>query len=179
MRESDWSSDVCSSDLAFAAVQKDIAEFPKLSGTLGKSPESLLFALKRESEISLALERLYVYAHMRRDEDNAVPKYQGMTDRAMQQGVAFGAAASFFTPEVLEIDPATLRKWIDGDVLKKYRRVLNNVERARPHTLTRDEEKLLALAGEPLAAADSNSPCSTTRISASAKSKRPRASAWS
>jgi oligoendopeptidase F len=142
-------------EAAFTAVQKDIAEFPKFSGTLGKSPETLLAALKREGQISLALERLYVYAHMRRDEDNAVPKYQGMTDRAMQQGVAFGAAASFFTPEVLEIDPATLRKWIDGDVLKEYRRVLNNVERARPHTLTRDEEKLLALAGEPLAAADS------------------------
>ena len=142
-------------EAAFTAVQKDIAEFPAFSGTLNQGPEALLKAIRREFEISLVLERLYVYAHMKRDEDNAVAKYQGMTDRAMQQGVAFGAAASFMTPEMLEIDPATMRSWIDGDVLKEYRRILNNIERARPHTLTRNEEKLLALAGEPLAAADS------------------------
>ena len=52
-------------EAAFSAVQKEIAEFPKLSGTLGKSPDSLLAALKRENEISLMLEQLYVYAHMR------------------------------------------------------------------------------------------------------------------
>lgn len=142
-------------EAAFTALQKDIAEFPAFSGTLSQGPEALLKAIRREFEISLVLERLYVYAHMKRDEDNAVAKYQGMTDRAMQQGVAFGAAASFMTPEMLEIDPATIRSWIDGDVLKEYRRILNNIERARPHTLTRNEEKLLALAGEPLAAADS------------------------
>ena len=142
-------------EAAFTALQKDIAEFPAFSGTLNQGPEALLKAIRREFEISLALERLYVYAHMKRDEDNAVAKYQGMTDRAMQQGVAFGAAASFMTPEMLEIDPATIKSWIDGDVLKEYRRILNNIERARPHTLTRNEEKLLALAGEPLAAADS------------------------
>ncbi len=142
-------------EAAFTALQKDIAEFPAFSGTLNQGPEALLKAVRREFEISLALERLYVYAHMKRDEDNAVAKYQGMTDRAMQQGVAFGASASFMTPEMLEIDPATMRSWIDGDVLKEYRRILNNIERARPHTLTQNEEKLLALAGEPLAAADS------------------------
>lgn len=152
-------TDMFASDQAweesFAAVQKEIAAFPALSGTLSKNPEQLLQALKRESAVSLTLERLYVYAHMHRDEDNAVAKYQGMTDRAMQQSVAFGAAASFMTPEILQIEPAKLKEWVDGPTLAEYRRILKNLERLRPHTLTASEEKLMALAGEPLAAADS------------------------
>ena len=138
----------------FKDVQKEIAAFPKLSGTF-TSADALLHALKEESAISLKLERLYVYAHMHRDEDNAVAKYQGMTDRAMQQSVSYGAASSFMTPEILAIDPSTLQTWIDSPSLKEYRRVLNNLARRRPHTLTANEEKLMALAGEPLAAADS------------------------
>ncbi len=138
----------------FQAVQQEIAAFSKLSGTF-QSAEALLHALKEESAISLKLERLYVYAHMHRDEDNAVAKYQGMTDRAMQQSVAYGAASSFMTPEILAVDPATLQGWIDSPTLLEYRRVLNNLVRRRPHTLTANEEKLMALAGEPLAAADS------------------------
>lgn len=138
----------------FKEVQQEIAAFPKLSGTF-TSAEALLHALKVESAISLKLERLYVYAHMHRDEDNAVAKYQGMTDRAMQQSVAYGAASSFMTPEILAIDPDTLQAWIDSPVLQEYRRVLNNLVRRRPHTLTANEEKLMALAGDPLAAADS------------------------
>jgi len=146
--DADW-------EAAFEAVRREIASFPELAGTLGKSPEALLAALKREGEISLALERLYVYAHMRQDEDNAATLYQGMTDRATQQSVFYGAASAFMTPEILAIDPDTLKGWIDGPALREYRRVLNNLARRRPHTLTANEEKLMALAGEPLAAADS------------------------
>ena len=138
----------------FREVQKEIAAFPKLSGTF-TSADALLAGLKEESAISLKLERLYVYAHMHRDEDNSLAKYQGMTDRAMQQSVAYGAASSFMTPEILAIDPGTLQAWIDSPTLQEYRRVLNNLVRRRPHTLTANEEKLMALAGEPLAAADS------------------------
>ncbi len=138
----------------FKEVQQEIAAFPQLSGTF-TSADALLRALKEESAISLKLERLYVYAHMHRDEDNALAKYQGMTDRAMQQSVAYGAASSFMTPEILAIDPNTLQAWIDSPTLQEYRRVLNNLVRRRPHTLTANEERLMALAGEPLAAADS------------------------
>ncbi len=138
----------------FREVQQAIAAFPRLSGSF-TSAEALLVGLKQESAISFKLERLYVYAHMRRDEDNAVAKYQGMTDRAMQQSVAYGAASSFMTPEILAIDPGTLQSWIDSPMLKEYRRVLNNLVRRRPHTLTANEERIMALAGEPLAAADS------------------------
>lgn len=152
-------SDLFASDAAwedsFLAAQKDIAAFPALQGTLAGSPEALLHALEQENAISLALERLYVYAHMHRDEDNAAALYQGMTDRAMQQSVAFGAAASFLAPEILAIPEDQLRGWIAKEVLAPYRRVLNNLLRQRPHTLSTSEERLMALAGDPLAATGS------------------------
>lgn len=140
---------------AFTAVQQEIAAFPALNGTLGGSPEALLTAMQKESEISLLLERLYVYAHMHRDEDNAVPLYQGMTDRAVQQSVAFGAAGAFMAPELLAMEQSTLEEWIAGETLRPYRRVLKNLLRQRPHTLSTSEERLMALSSEPLAAASS------------------------
>ncbi len=139
----------------FLDIQKQIEGFSRFSGTLSQSPDALLQALTAESAIGLSLERLYVYAHMHRDEDNAAAKYQGMTDRATQQSVAFGAAGSFMAPELFAMDPKQFAAWTDEPVLLPYRRVLKNMERRRPHTLTTNEERLVALAGEPLAAADS------------------------
>lgn len=139
---------------AFKELEADIKEFPKFEGTLHTSEAALLKALESEGRLSLAFEQLYVYAHMRRDEDNAATLYQGMTDRAMQLSAQFGALSAFLSPEILAIDSATLDRWLEGDTLKPYRRVLKNLVRSRAHTLSSPEERLLALASEPLGAAD-------------------------
>ncbi len=123
-------------------------------GTLGSSPEALFAAMAANDDICLLLERLYVYAHMRRDEDNANPKYQGMTDRAMQLNVDFGARTAFMTPEILEIPGETLRAWAALPELTIYRHGLLHIDRQRAHVLTEGEEKLMALVSEPLQGAD-------------------------
>lgn len=138
----------------FQAAAKEAEAFAKLAGTLCESPQALLHVLETESKISLMIERLYVFAHMRRDEDNAVTEYQAMTDRAMQLMAAFGASSAFLAPEILEIPEETFNAWVEGDVLRPFRRVLKNLARDRAHTLSAVEERLLALASEPLMAAD-------------------------
>jgi oligoendopeptidase F len=139
---------------AFKEVQRLIDAFPGYADKLSVSPQALLTALEAESHISLALERLYVYARMNRDEDNTNPVYQGMADQAMQLSVAFQASSSFMAPQILALGTQKLSAWIDDPILVAYRRVLIELERARPHTLSATEERLMAFAGDPLQAAD-------------------------
>jgi len=135
-------------------AREAIDAFPSYQGTLAESPASLLAALTESDRIELMLERLYVYARMHRDEDNAVAKYQGMADRAMQLNVAFGEKSAFLTPEIVAMDEEKLLRFIDDDCLKTYRHGLENLNRKRAHALSEPEERLLALASEPLNGAD-------------------------
>ena len=64
----------------------------RFSGHLADSGETLLAAFEEKDSIWRRLEKIYVYAHMKRDEDNGSSKYQGMTDKAVSVIAAVGAA---------------------------------------------------------------------------------------
>jgi len=72
-------------------------------------------------------------------------------DRARSAYVALSAAGAYVAPEILAIDEATLRGWMASGPLSTYRVWLEDLLRAKPHTLSPSEERLLAMASEPLA----------------------------
>ena len=96
---------------ALAGAQQDVAALAAYRGRLGESADTLLEVLRRRSESEQLLKRAYSYAHLHQDTDNGSAAYQGMTDRAMQAIIAAQTAASFIEPEILAIDPDTLRAW--------------------------------------------------------------------
>ena len=134
-----------------AAKDKLTAEFPKLKefrGTLSSSPGRLADALELGSRLSKEFARVYVYASMMSDTDTRVSKYQGMQQEMVQAGSMLGAEASFVEPEILKIDKATIDKFIAGEPrLQIYRLYLDDIQRRATHTLTDNEERLLASAG--------------------------------
>ncbi len=134
------------------AAKAGIDAFGAFSGTLATS-DGLFACLKEQSRISLLIERLYVYAHMRRDEDNGNTKYVGMTDRAMQAMVALQTVGSFVTPEILSIPSESLRAWCEEARYAPFRFGLEDIDRVRAHRLNASEEKLLAMAEQPLSGA--------------------------
>ena len=141
-------------EAAFTEAKALVQAFPAHAGKAKASADGLFAALTDESALSLALEKLYAYAHMRRDEDNGAVLYQGMTDRAAQLYAAAGAASAFLTPEILTVPPETLARWADEPRFAPFRFALQNIERQRPHTLSEREERLLAMADEPLGGPD-------------------------
>ena len=134
----------------FSQAETLSGQLSSRSGTLADSADSLFAALDLQSRLSLLLERLYVYARMRRDEDNGNTLYQGMADRAMQLSVSVQAATAGFQPEILAIDPATLRAWAAEPRFDRFRFELEDLDRQREHVLSPAEERILALAGDPL-----------------------------
>ena len=66
------------------------------------------------------------------------------------------ASASYFTPELLTIPEEALSQFIaDTPALALYRHYFDETARMRPHTLSEAEEKLLAMASDPLDKFDS------------------------
>jgi len=85
---------------------------------------------------------------MKRDEDNGNPVYQGLADKAQHLGVQVSAALAFEEPELLAIDEPKLREWLELPQLKLYQRFFDELLRQKPHIRNKDEEEMLALAGE-------------------------------
>lgn len=140
---------------AFARVKAMIPEAAAFRGTLAQGVERLLACLKLRDRLGEVFERIYVYAKMRRDEDNADPTYQALFDRAEGLAVEVGADLAFIVPEILGLPPETIPAYLAAAPdLGLYRHHLEEIARRRPHTLSTKEEELLAQAGEILQGPD-------------------------
>ena len=130
-------------------VLAETEEYKKFMGHLTESAAVLLNALKARDAIWQKLERVYVYARMRRDEDNRKTRYQAMTDKCQSVIAQVSAAMSFFTPELLDAPEETLLSYIDQEPgLKEYEFFLRDLLREKAHVLTKAEENILAQMSE-------------------------------
>lgn len=145
--------DIYANDEAWEADFKKIrllsADIKAFKGTLGGSPETLLRCLKLCDDMLSLNDKLFVYARMRRDENNANSVYQALTDRAMALSTEAYAAVSFIVPEIISIDEKVLKEYIDSSTaLQLYRQYFAEILRQKPHILSEREEELLALSAE-------------------------------
>ena len=132
----------------FAAAKALLPRLASYQGRLGESWQVMLEYLRLDEEFSLLLERLYLYASMRRDEDTANALYQGLHDRAESLAVEAGQITAFFSPEVLALPEEQLSSYLARPELKLYGLMFRQITRFRPHTLSPAEEQLLAASGE-------------------------------
>ena len=139
--------DLWESDLS--AIKEDLISLSSFSGKITLDSKSLLDCLRLADKISRTSEKLFVYARMRRDEDNSNSKYQALTDRAMNILTEVSSASSFIEPEILQIEESSLKNYIDEEPgLSIYSHMLDNLLRQKAHTLSSAEEKLLAMTSE-------------------------------
>lgn len=126
-----------------------IFEMESYRGKLSLGAHELLEALEHCYETQRILERLFVYARMRKDEDNSNSKYQALSDRAQSLLVEFGSASSYMVPEIIAIDEEVLKGWAREDNrFDVYRQFLDGILREKDHVLSPEEEQILAMAGE-------------------------------
>lgn len=130
-----------------------IATFETYRGRLDESPEVLAEALTFDSDFDRTAERLGTFAFLKTTEDQGNSDFQGMKARYQNLAVRASQAASFMRPELLAIDEQRITELIKDDALSLFRLQLERVFRYRPHTLTDNEERLLAMQGEMASAA--------------------------
>lgn len=130
---------------------RDSAEsfMKKYSGRMGESADTLLSAFKDRDDIWRRLEKIYVYARMRRDEDNAESRYQAMSDKCNAVIAAVSASMAFFTPELISVSEDDIRSYMDSEEgLDVYRFAIEDALRQKAHVLSESEENLLAKMSE-------------------------------
>jgi oligoendopeptidase F len=126
------------------------------SGRLGEGGGILLEALEAKDRLWCLAERLYVYARMRKDEDNRDARYQAMLDRIQAFMAKASAGLSFFTPEFIEIPEERLAGFMEAEAgLGQYRHYIDVLLREKAHVLSKPEENLLAQLSEVTGATSS------------------------
>ncbi|WP_094548170.1 oligoendopeptidase F [Petroclostridium xylanilyticum] len=138
----------------FVKVKELIPQMAQYKDKLADSSTTLLQALKLSDELSSLTERVFVYARMRRDEDNTNATYQALADRAKSLSIEVSGALSFITPEIISIPEQKLQEFLNKEPeLEVYNHYINEILRQKKHVLSSNEEALLAATGEIAGAA--------------------------
>ena len=129
----------------FGRLQRMIFQYEDFEGTLGESADSLLEYLKFNDETNLLMERLYVYANMRYNQDMANSMYQEFAARAQKLMVEISGASAFAEPEILEITTEKINIFFnENPELETYKRYISEILRGKNHTLDKKTETILA-----------------------------------
>ncbi|MBK7142939.1 MAG: oligoendopeptidase F [bacterium] len=130
----------------FEFLKANYSRLDQFRGRLTSSPETLHAAFKLRDSLSLISDNLYVYANLKLDEDNRVSESQERGDRISSLNAQLGEASSYFEPEILAMDDATLTGFVGSPALAEYAFYLKSLIRSKEHILSDKEEALLAAA---------------------------------
>lgn len=133
---------------AFAHWQKCIGRYERFRGKLGQDARTLAGCLKFDSDFDRAGERLGVYAMLRLAEDSTQSAAQRMYGLYQHAAMRAAEAASYIRPEILALPASRLKQLLAAAELRPFRLVLERLLREKPHTLSRREERLLAMQAE-------------------------------
>ncbi|HEL0784849.1 TPA: oligoendopeptidase F [Streptococcus equi subsp. zooepidemicus] len=119
------------------------------AGHLLESSSSLLDITELQLELARRVEKLYVYASMKNDQDTTVAKYQEYQAKASGIYAKFSEAFSFYEPEFMALSQETYQAFLaEKPELAVYDHFFDKLFKAREHVLSQAEEELLAGAQE-------------------------------
>ncbi len=145
-------SDIFPSDEAWEKEFKELEstyvnyDFSAYYGKL-HDKQTLLACFKLIDDMSRRLEKVYLYAHLRHDEDIRNAKYTSAHAQVIGMFSKIFAQLAFVEPELTALDEKTLQSFIDDPDFAEYDYKLRSIAKEKAHVLTEKEERLLALAG--------------------------------
>ncbi len=138
-----------------AAWEKEYGELSELVRNLSdykglsmKKPADLYADLIAIDQFKNRLEKLYVYAQMRFDEDSTAAANQALNTKAVDLATTFAASLAFLEPELSQITPADWAAKEEAyEPLALYREYYRHLSALKDHLLSEREEALLSKAG--------------------------------
>ena len=129
-------------------ISLKIKDVEKFKGTLTTSAANLLSCLEFNSQLNKEATRLFNYAGLNSDLDTRNMNYTGMKQELQQMFSDFGARSAFIQPEILTADWSVIDNFIKSEPkLEPFRMGLDNLFRTKKHTLSENEERIMALSG--------------------------------
>lgn len=131
-------------DKAAEQAPEKVSAATAFRGRFAEGPATIKEALDAIYAANEALQKLVVYAALRKDEDQTDTESLARYERAIQISIRASEELSFVQPELVGLPEETLRAAIESDQLKAYRFLLEETERQRAHVLTEEVESILA-----------------------------------
>jgi len=149
-REETWAiEDLFASDAlwlkAYEEIQDELKGYETFRDKLNESADMLLACLSYNDKVEEKLEKIYVYARQKLDEDTTNSTYQDFAGKAQAVANKLNGAAAFIMPEILAMEEQRLRSFLASDNgISHYSYAIELINRKRNHTLSSQIEKLLA-----------------------------------
>ncbi|MGT2925842.1 oligoendopeptidase F [Streptococcus cuniculipharyngis] len=134
---------------AYADLTKDVEAAADFAGHLLESSQRLLEITTIYMDLSRRLETLYVYAHMKNDQDTTVAYYQELEAKANGLYSKYGQVFSFYEPEFMTLSQDRYETFLqETPELAAYAHYFERLFKQKEHVLSQAEEELLAGASE-------------------------------
>ncbi len=139
---------------ALEDLASELEKAADFEGHLLDSAASLLKITQTELDVERRLEKLYVYASMKNDQDTTVAKYQEYQAKAMNLYAQCSQAYAFYEPELMALTQEKLADFIaEEQELALYAHFFEKLLSKKAHILSKEAEELLAGAEEIFSAA--------------------------
>ncbi|MCB1191651.1 MAG: oligoendopeptidase F [Leptospiraceae bacterium] len=130
---------------AFTILESEIHEYNSFKGRLSESILTFKNSLDFNFSVYRKIEALYVYAHLKNDEDKTNQTYLGMYQQAFNLYSRISELASFLDPEIQSIPTETMNRFLQDTSMQDYRFYLEKILKFKPHTLSPEIEQILAM----------------------------------
>jgi len=133
----------------FQALSDELTEVDKIKGSLGQGAAEFLTAIEYVLDIYRKAEVIYVYAHLKNDQDTVDTTNQALYARASSLIAQVSEAVSWFEPEMLQLTDQEIWAFFESEPkLDLYRHFVEQIISERAHVLPAEQEALLAGASE-------------------------------
>ena len=134
------------------AWEKDYDDVMALAGAMSVYDGHVAEDPKKAiTEVNRMYERImpvFDYAFLRKETDNTDSTAQALKDKAVRLYVTAMTNTSFLEPELLEMKEEDLQALMDDPEMKDYDAMLRRMLLGKPHTLPKEQERLIAMMGE-------------------------------
>ncbi|MFQ5561553.1 MAG: oligoendopeptidase F, partial [Nitrospinota bacterium] len=130
------------------AYEKLVPKIRSFKNTLQTSPKKLYDCLLFNNQLGILEERLGYWSNLKVSEDSSNSSSQGRFSRFMNVSCKAQAENSFLIPEILSIPDEKMESFLKSEELHDFRIFLKKILRTKPHILSEQEEKLIAMQTE-------------------------------
>ena len=129
----------------YEAVTAEVGTLSVFDGHVAEDPKKAIITVNETAEKIMPI---YEYAFLRKETDNTDSKAQALKDKATRLYVTAMTVTSFLEPELLAMPEEELQALVKDPELQDYDAMLRRLLLCKPHTLPKEQERLIAMMGE-------------------------------